>query len=117
MATLILIKISLYGQPGGAPEFTGFVISDIDVLTPIIFHQILMPAGNAIKLGMVQPTESPTTLGDRQTIATIGQYIYPGFGRPGSLDDIFSALLIKIAQLRFELTVSIHLGGPIMIFF
>jgi len=76
-----------------------------------------MPAGNAIKLGMIQPTESPTTLGDRQTIATVGQHIYPGFRCSGSLDDIFSTLPIEIAQLSFKLMVSIHVGDPVMIFF
>ncbi len=81
----------------GRPDLTRGAVAEVDELAPVVAHEVLVPAGEAVKVGVRPPAETPSGLGDDQAIVAVGDDIDPGLGGVGACDDVLQAVITEMA--------------------
>lgn len=108
MTTSVRIRFIAHRLPSRGPNIS-LSIPDVDVFSPFILDEVLVPASNAIELSMASPTVTTPRLRNRDAVVTVADDVNPRPRRARRGDDVFLSVVRKMPVLCFELLQSIFL--------
>ncbi len=96
------VHLGAHRLPARGPERARLLVPDIDVPAPVVPDQVLIPAGDAVQGGMVEPGITGPGLGQGHPVGAGGHDVHPGPGGVRARDDEAFSIVGKPSVRGFK---------------